>query len=230
MRVEDFFLISPGLMDQVNREEASGGKQLLQRITMSGNNTNRPQPKGPHFREPHCSPPLALPSPSGTRRTHLPGTNTPPALAPKPGVPRAPLGQGASQRAFATVEDRREGQSMHSGLDSHLHGLGAPQGAGAARSGEGTGRKLVLPALPPSSIEGLESKNCKLRPGLPGPFEGLSAKIRAYNISFNSTCTSQVERVTGVTDLTFYGITRIQWVKPGWGLCLEAQSLCVRNL
>lgn len=116
--LEDFSLIISGLMDQVNREEASRGKQLLQKLTMGGNTIRLP-PKDPRIRDP-----LALPSPTGTKRTNLSEINIPPALGPKtilsPGQPQASRwGQG---------------QSLDSGLDNHMHVREAPQEGRAAGS------------------------------------------------------------------------------------------------
>lgn len=137
---------------------ARGERQLLQRIPMS-DNTIRLRPKKASFRESHSGPPQALSSLQEPRgeiylksMSHLP--RDPSSLCPQ--------GLEASQQAFVMME-----VGGGTKLDNHMHVLEAPQGVGSARS-EKTGWKRMLPASPPSGLEGL-----RLGFGLLGHYEGL---------------------------------------------------------
>lgn len=63
--------------------------------------------------------------------------------------------------------------------------LEAPQGGGSARREKTTGWKRVLPASPPSGLEGLRFKNPKLRFGRRDHDGGLI--VRKRDIAFHLT-------------------------------------------
>lgn len=175
--LEDFSLIISGLMDQVNREEASRGKQLLQKLTMGGNTIRLP-PKDPQIRDP-----LALPSPTGTKRTNLSEINIPPALGPKtilsPGQPQASRpAKRWGGRGAGTKLGQWAGQSH-----ARTGGLSRRKGS---REWEVDRLEAGVPSITTFWHRRSRAWDSKLRPGLRGHYKGFIVKTRGPDISLNS--------------------------------------------